>query len=183
MNPLTLDIPQRLETERLVSRLPTLGDVQVVAASVQASIEQLHAWLPWAKRDYGVDDATEWIHRTLAQWHLRQGVPYLLWHDDVHIGNIGLFDIDWDVPRGEIGYWLRTDYVGRGLMTEACHAVTNLALETLGLNRVIITSSDANRRSWSVAERCGYTLEGVMRNARRHSDGSLDHARLYAKIR
>ncbi|MEM8873422.1 MAG: GNAT family N-acetyltransferase [Planctomycetota bacterium] len=181
MNPMTINIPERLETDRLVLRLPTLADAEIVAAGVQASIEELHEWMPWAKKDYGVDDATTWIHQTLAEWHQRKGVPYLILLDGVHVGNVGLFDVEWDVPRGEIGYWMRTDHVGKGYMTEACNVVTDLAMETFGFHRIIVTSSDNNVRSWAVAERCGYTFEGVLRNYRRHTDGTLDHARMYAK--
>ncbi|MEM6312940.1 MAG: GNAT family protein [Planctomycetota bacterium] len=181
MNPLLLDIPEQIETDRLVLRLPHTDDADGLVEAVQSSIDELHEWMSWAKRDYGRADAIEFTRRALSEWQLRKTIPYRISLGDQIVGSISLFDIDWDVPSGEIGYWLRSDQVGRGLMTEACNALTDYALDTLNFNRVVITCSDANQRSYAVAERCGYTLEAVQRNARRHTDGTLDHARLYSR--
>ena len=40
------------------------------------------------------------------------------------VGIAGLQDIDWDVPKFEIGYWCRTSFTGHGYTTEAVRAIT-----------------------------------------------------------
>lgn len=42
---------------------------------------------------------------------------------------------------------------------------------------------DRNERSWRVAERCGFQLEGTLRNSARTVDGQLRDTRVYAKVR
>ena len=48
--------------------------------------------------------------------------------------------------------------------------------------RIEIRMDDRNERSWQVAERCGFELEGILRNYARREDGSLENTRIYAKI-
>ena len=80
---------------------------------------------------------------------------------------------------GAIGYWVRRQFEGQGLVTEAVGAITRFAFETLRAQRVEIRTDDRNDRSWRVAERLGYRLEGVLRNESRDAYGLRD-TRIYA---
>jgi len=87
------------------------------------------------------------------------------------------------VPSFETGYWVRSSRARRGYVTEAVRAISDAAFATLGAARVEIRCHDRNERSWRVAERAGFTLEGVLRSERRHLDGSLRDTRVYARVR
>jgi ribosomal-protein-serine acetyltransferase len=181
--PLLLDIPESLETPRLVFRIPRAGDGPMVRASVQESLNELKQWMPWAKDDYGDRDGEEWCRRSMADFINRIQVSFiLLTHAGEHLGNVGLFAFDWDVPKCETGYWLRTKFVGQGYMTEAVNHLTAMAFQTLGAARVQIHADEFNQRSWRVAERCGFTFEGTFRNEYRYPDGRLRNTRVYSKI-
>lgn len=101
----------------------------------------------------------------------------------LYAGGSGLHRIDWSVPRFEVGYWVRTRFLGRGYATEAARAVSEAAFEQLGARRVEIRCDDRNRRSAQVAERAGFALEGILRQDTRHFDGSLRDTRVYARVR
>jgi RimJ/RimL family protein N-acetyltransferase len=88
--------------------------------------------------------------------------------------------IEWSVPRFEIGYWCRTSLAGRGYIREAVTALTWMAFETLGAARVEVRMDTQNERSWRVAERLGFQLEGVLRSDARANDGQLRDTRVYA---
>jgi len=78
-------------------------------------------------------------------------------------GSIGLrWSEEHDVA--EIGYWLRADARGRGLMTRALVLIAAAALEQ-GAARVQLRADVENVASRRVAERAGFTLEGVLRSA------------------
>ena len=49
--------------------------------------------------------------------------------------------------------------------------------------RVEIRMDDLNVRSWRVAERAGFTLEGVLRADRLTVTGTLSNTRIYARVR
>jgi RimJ/RimL family protein N-acetyltransferase len=58
----------------------------------------------------------------------------------------------------ELGYWLRSDYSGRGIATACAAALTSAALALPGVSRVEIHCDEANVRSASLARRLGYQL-------------------------
>ena len=61
-----------------------------------------------------------------------------------------------------IGYWLRTDRTGRGIVTACAGALTAAALALAGVERVEIHCDEANGRSAAVPRRLGYRLDRVM---------------------
>ena len=61
----------------------------------------------------------------------------------------------------EVGYWLRADAEGRGIMTAAVRRVTRIAFEVDGAERVVIRCHPDNVRSAAVPERLGFRLVEV----------------------
>jgi RimJ/RimL family protein N-acetyltransferase len=184
-NPLWIDVPVTLETDRLLLRCPRPGDGQAVNEGLRDSWKELQQWMTWASGTPPPIDETEGFNRhQIADWkaHVAFHFNLFLREDEVFVGKCSLFDIDWNIPKGEIGYWLRTPYTGRGLMTEAVRAVEGLALETLGFVRVEIRCDPYNRRSAAVAERLGYVREARLRNDSRNPRGALRDTLVYSKI-
>jgi ribosomal-protein-serine acetyltransferase len=66
---------------------------------------------------------------------------------------------------------------------EVVQALSRLAFERLDARRVEIRMDDGNRASWRVAERCGFTLEGVLRRDSLRPDGTPRDTRVYARVR
>lgn len=184
MEPVLQELPERLETSRLVLRVPVEGDGAVVCASVRASLADLKPWLPWAVDAYDDAAGEVWCRKARGEYHLRQALPLLVFEkrDGRHIGNCSAFAFDWSVPAGEIGYWLRSDATGRGYMTEAVGGLTRLLLQTLGFGRVCIRCDDRNARSVAVAERAGYRLDGTLRRDCRDHRGFVRDTRVYSIV-
>jgi RimJ/RimL family protein N-acetyltransferase len=80
------------------------------------------------------------------------------------LGSIGVrFSDTGDV--GEIGYWLRSDVRGRGMMTRALRLAARWAFDEGGAARVQLRADIENTASRRVAEKVGFQLEGVLRSA------------------
>ena len=56
----------------------------------------------------------------------------------------------------EIGYWLRPDAVGRGVMTAVARSLTATAFTLDGITRVAIRCDAANERSAAIPKRLGF---------------------------
>jgi RimJ/RimL family protein N-acetyltransferase len=184
MDPILLDIPEVIESERLVLRCPRAGDGRVMFESAEASRAELNPWMAWSAKQT-LDDAELFARRSHAEFILRESLPYLIFRreDGAHVGNTGLHFIDWDVPCFEIGYWCCTTMTGKGYITEATTALERLAFDTLHAKRVEIRVDDRNEKSWRIPERLGYTLEGVLRNDALGAAGEVRNTRIYAKVR
>lgn len=99
------------------------------------------------------------------------------------IGGSGLHDADWDLRHFEVGYWGRSSFSGKGLITEGVLALADHALESLAASRVFLTTDTLNVASWKLAERAGFELEGILRNERWNLSGGLRDTRVYSRIR
>jgi len=73
--------------------------------------------------------------------------------------------IDADAGAAELGYTVAPAARGRGVATAALAALTRWAFAERGLTRLTLLVEVENVASTRVAERCGYVLEAVRRNA------------------
>lgn len=164
--PPLIDVPELLRTPRLVIRPYRDEDADALWASVDGSRAFLGEWLPWVHEYRSIHDARLTIARFRASWAVHDDLPYGVFereHGD-HVGGVGLHNIDWEVPTFEVGYWLRDEVEGRGLMTECAAAVTRMAFQQLGARRVEIRMDTRNERSRAIPERLGFRHEGTYRN-------------------
>jgi ribosomal-protein-alanine N-acetyltransferase len=71
---------------------------------------------------------------------------------------IGFVRIGLDAHRrGELGYRLRRDRWGKGLVTEACDLMLTFGFENLGLHRIQAACGPDNRGSQRVLEKLGFS--------------------------
>jgi RimJ/RimL family protein N-acetyltransferase len=185
MDPILKDFPNSFTSERLTIRCPLPGDGPALYEAVMESLDELRLWLPWAMGEQTLKKTEANVRRGHTRFLNREDLWMLLFlkNSSVCIGGSGLHRIDWEVPKFEIGYWLRTSYTGQGYMTEAVARITEFAFDTLGAKRVEIHCDARNERSAAVARRLQFPLEGRLRNeSRHHSSGNLRDELIFAKI-
>lgn len=95
------------------------------------------------------------------------------------IGSIGIINID--VHKAEIGYWLKDEYAGKGIMTKAVGLAVDHALQKMNLKRIFAPILPHNKASARVLEKNGFEKEGVLRKFYL-KDGKYVDAICYAKI-
>lgn len=84
----------------------------------------------------------------------------------LHIGNLGLHEIDWVNRSCVFGIFLgERDYWGRGYGSEATRTAVRFAFHTLNLHRVELDVFDFNPRAIRAYEKVGFRREGVRREA------------------
>jgi RimJ/RimL family protein N-acetyltransferase len=185
-DPINLDIPETIETERLLIRPPRPGDGKAMNEAVCESLDHLKRWMAWARHEPSVEEQEARSRRMAAAFKTRsEDIALYIFERKTGrlLGATGIHAIDWSVPRAEIGYWLRVGETGKGYITEAVRAVTDYAFTHFQAERIEIRCEPANKRSAAVAERCGYTLEGQLRNQMRDASGDLRDTLVYGMIR
>ncbi len=182
--PILIDFPYSFETERLTIRGPLPGDAIPLREAVLESQAELVPWMPWAQQVPTEEEYEVRVREGQLNFLAREDLwmMLLLRNTGTIIGNSGLHRIDWDVPKFEIGYWVRTSYAGQGYITEAVNGLTAFAFDVLGARRVEIRCDVKNVRSVAVARRAGYTLEGTFHNDARDHFDQLRDTYIFAKI-
>src|SRR5438034_6505035 len=83
----------------------------------------LRQWLPWVDHMRTVDDFRRYISSSKQRYTSRIEIGYVIMADFEMIGRIGLYNIDLQNRHASIGYWLDTQWLGKGIITRACKAV------------------------------------------------------------
>jgi RimJ/RimL family protein N-acetyltransferase len=86
-------------------------------------------------------------------------------HDqDVVLGAVSLQEVRLDQGCAAVGYWLVPGARGRGAAAQAVRLLARWAFAELGLARLELTCGPDNAASQHVAERCGFSREGLLRS-------------------
>jgi RimJ/RimL family protein N-acetyltransferase len=185
MKPILRNFPEEFYSERLLIRKPMPGDGKAVYEAIQASLEELKPWMPWAHRNQTLEDVEVNMRDAHAKFLTREDLRLHIFNKetDEFVASSGLHRINWDVPKFEIGYWVDTRHSGKGYVTEAVEAITNFAFIDLGARRVEIRCDSKNTKSSAVAERLGYELEGTLKHDGVSVDNELRDTCIYAKVK
>lgn len=187
-DPVLLDVPERLDGPRTLLLVPRAGAGAEMALVVTQSLSHLRPWMAWAQEPPSAASAEAVVRRMHADFIARRDLCFHLHARRADgspgrlLGGTGLHRIDWTVRRFEIGYWIRPDAAGQGLVGEAVQLLTALAFDRLAARRVEIRCDARNTRSRAVAERAGFALEGVLRHDALGVDGTPRDAAVYARI-
>ncbi len=184
MNPLLLNFPDTFDTDRLTIRRPRFEDAQEIVDAVNESLEELRPWMPWAAQPTTLEFQQGRIRRVEANWIMREdlGLNLFLKGTNTFVGGSGLHRMNWDAGNFEIGYWCRSKFAGQGYITEAVNGITEFTFKHLKANRVAIHCDATNTRSAAVAKRCGFLLEGILRNDSVNVHGELRSTMIFSKL-
>jgi RimJ/RimL family protein N-acetyltransferase len=86
------------------------------------------------------------------------------------VGSVGM-TVSESEQTGTIGYWCVPAHRGRGVVTRAVGLLCRYAFDELHLERLQLVADPDNQASQRVAEKAGFTREGVLRSHLRHPDG------------
>jgi RimJ/RimL family protein N-acetyltransferase len=152
-------------TRRLVLRCWDPRDAPLLKEAVDSSLDHLRPWMPWAQDEpQTLAEKVALLRRFRGAFDLGQDFVYGIFAADegAVLGGTGLHR---RVGEGavEIGYWIRASRVGEGLATEAAAALTRVAFESCGVDRVEIRVTPANSASLAVPRKLGFAEEAMLR--------------------
>ena len=187
-DPLLIDIPERLDGERTVLLMPRAGVGAELAVVITQAISHLRPWMPWAQEAPTAESSEMVVRRMQADFIARRDLCFHIYARRPDgspgrlLGGTGLHRMDWTVRKFEIGYWIRPEAAGQGHVSEAVRLLTVLAFGPLDARRVEIRCDARNIRSRAVAERCGFELEGILKNDALGMDGQPRDTCVYSRI-
>lgn len=141
-----------------------LGDVPALVTAIDGDPE-ITNFLELIPQPYRDAEARAWIEAAAAMWRDETGSPFAVVAAEEVVGGAGITWLDREESVGDVGYWIQRDARRRGYTTRAVLLLARWAFD-LGCERLQIRADTENDASLRVAERAGFTLEGVMRSIR-----------------
>jgi RimJ/RimL family protein N-acetyltransferase len=189
MHKMLVNLPELLETERLALRPYRAGDGLAYFEVCQRNREHLHPFEADnpALSVQNVEQAEILVRQFVASWAARTAFFWGAWAKDNRefVAQLYVGPVDWELPEFEIGYFVDVDHEGQGYVTEAVNGMLRFLFVDVGAHRVRISCNELNVRSWRLAERCGFTREGYLRQTRNHilrEDGTYSGDYLYGLL-
>ncbi len=155
----------RITAERVVLRQFTLADLDDLQRMGADERSQYWTTLP---SPYTLDNARQWaLEQAPAIREHGAGIVFAIadCESDRLLASIDLKGTDWVTRVTEVGYMTAPWARGRGYAAEAAHALGRWALLDQRFERLELKAATGNHASQRVAEKAGFTREGVLRNA------------------
>jgi RimJ/RimL family protein N-acetyltransferase len=144
------------------------------ADGLRAAVQDGELWRLWYTSTPAPDTVETYIEGALDMQASGHALPFVVRDaQGTVVGTTRYYDLDPAVPRLSIGYtWYAQGVQRTGLNTEAKLLLLEHAFETLGCIAVAFETSWFNHASRTAIARLGAKQDGVLRNHRRHGDGS-----------
>jgi RimJ/RimL family protein N-acetyltransferase len=142
------------------------GDVQAITAA--CNDPAIAEFLDLIPSPYTEDDARVylelcregWADGTLTNFAITDAAS------GEAVGSIGVRWLEPDQGVAEVGYWVAPGARGRGACTRAVRLVSRWVIEEHRIERLQLRADERNPASRRVAEKAGFTQEGVLRSSR-----------------
>ena len=151
-----------LFTERLVLRQFSTEDAKEIL-----ELRSNKAVMQFINRPLagGIEDALQYIQKIIDNGNNNEGITWAIAFkkDATLIGTIGLWQIDKENHRAEIGYLLNPQQHQKGIMQEALVAVLDYGFSNIGVHSVVANVNPANEASKKLLAKNNFVQEGYFK--------------------
>ena len=140
------------------------GDVEAITAA--CNDREISEFLDMIPSPYTEDDARAYLDQTRHGWAEGKNSNFAIVVDGTAVGSIGVNWLEPEQGVAEVGYWVAPEVRGQGVCTRAVRLVSRWVLALPGMERLQLRADAENLASRKVAEKAGFTQEGILRSAR-----------------
>ena len=130
------------------------------------------------------EETQEFILDITQRAEVRAYFPYVI--IDTSNGKIAGFldlkNIDWTIPKSEMGCYIDEAYEGKGLTSRAFALFVDFCFAEYRFQKLFLRTHHSNTAARRVAEKCGFELEGTIRRDYRTTAGELVDLLYYGKL-
>jgi RimJ/RimL family protein N-acetyltransferase len=126
-------MPDILICEGLELRRWDTAFTEPMTSAIRKSFAELQRWMSWAQEMPTVDELRQVLLQGRMDFDANQAWEYTVFETEAEqlVGGTGLHPSD-RPDCFEIGYWVRSDWTGRGIATAATGALVDAAFTHLG---------------------------------------------------
>lgn len=142
----------------------SLEDTAILFESIHENHSYLRQFLSWVDGIIQPEQVKKLIQNYLDQTQDEKGISFGIWHKDTLVGACQLYDWNPLLKKVALGYWVAQSVSKKGIATQCAQTMIHYAFEFLQAEKVEIYFLPSNQGSYRIAEKCGFKLEGLLRN-------------------
>jgi RimJ/RimL family protein N-acetyltransferase len=165
-----------LKSRDIYLRFLRKSDAARLFAAIEESREELEKYVIGPTRLQSVPKVEQMIERAKLQRGKRQGYFFGIFAAEGKqlVGYVNLHSIGERTRSGEVGYWVRTSQIGKGIATTATALIMLFGFKELKLHKIVLRAAVDNPASWRIAEKLGFVHEGTQRHEQLMQRGWVD---------
>ena len=167
-------------------RILTHSDAELFFNLVERNRPRLEAFFSnTVARTKTLDDTRDYVKEIAKKIKNKIYLPHFLINEDNDFvtGFIDLKNIDWNIPRGELGYFIDEKYLNQGIGTKMLQAFGDFCFEHHGFQKLFLRTHETNYSARKIAEHCGFEIEGKLRRDYKTTEGELVDLLYYGKVK
>lgn len=137
-----------------------------------------------ASKTKTLDDTRQFLKEITERVNARTYFPYII--EDVKnnrpAGFLDLKNIDWNIPKAEIGCYMDKGYAGKRIARKALKLFCLYCFIKLDFNKLFLRTHESNTAARKLAESAGFEVEGILRKDYKTSAGELVDLMYYGKL-
>lgn len=98
------------------------------------------------------------------------------------IGFLDLKNIDWSIPKSEMGAWMDEAWAGKGVATKAFGTFCDYCFQTFDFKKLFLRTHSSNGAAQRLAEGAGFEREGILRRDYKTTSGELVDLIYYGRL-
>ena len=158
-------------------------DAEYIFKAVDSQREYLGKWLPFVEFTKSVKDSLDYVNSVVAMPEECKEWQFSIFCGSDFAGLAGFKGTDRLNRKSEIGYWLREEFQGCGIITDSVYALIKFGFSELNLNRIQIKCAPENVKSNNIPKRLGFSFEGIERCSEFVREGVFRDANVWSLLK
>lgn len=110
--------------------------------------------------------------------------PYLIMDNTNNkiAGFIDLKNIDWNIPKSEMGCYMDADYAHKGIAAKAFKLFCDFCFAEYHFKKLFLRTHESNTAARRLVEQCGFEIEGTIRRDYKTTSGEIIDLIYYGRL-
>jgi RimJ/RimL family protein N-acetyltransferase len=131
-----------------------------------------------------LEETAAFLKEISEKRNAKQYFPYILVENSTNefIAFFDLKNIDWTIPKTEIGCYTDQQFAGKGLTTKAMQVFINYCFKHFEFKKIFLRTHYTNTAAQVLAQKCGFEKEGIIRMDYKTTAGKIVDLIYYGKL-
>jgi RimJ/RimL family protein N-acetyltransferase len=172
--------------DHYIIRLLELSDFEKYFSLVENNRKRLEDFFTGTvSRTKTFEDTEQFLKELIQKREDKLYYPFIIENieNGAFVGFIDIKNIDWNIPKGELGCYTDEHYAGKGLTSKAFALFVEYCFNHYGFNKLFLRTHESNFAAQKLAERAGFQIEGKIRRDYKTTKGEVVDLIYYGKIK
>jgi RimJ/RimL family protein N-acetyltransferase len=166
-------------------RLLTTQNVDAYFQLVEKNRQRLEDFFTGtASKTKTIEDTRNFVSEIVQKAKEKTYFPYIIVDNTCNriIGFLDLKNIDWNIPKAELGCYIDEDYANKGITTKAFRLFCDFCFTEHKFKKLFLRTHHSNTSAKTVAEKCGFEIEGIIRRDYKTTSGEIIDLIYYGRL-